>query len=388
MVFMSFQGRRFDDTPKAIYEYMKSRKKYDDFRFVWAFRNPEDHKVPDHDGRTTIVKWPSVAFLQALSEAGYWISNNRVLPYVYPRDDQVYVQCWHGTPLKRLGHDLKETTNAIYSLKDLLHKYDMDAMKMKFFVSPSAYATEKFISAFDLTGKGKEGAILEVGYPRNDRIVTATREDRAAAFKNLGILEDSGKKVILYAPTWREDQYGSTGYTYRLGLDFSKLLNALGDDYIFIFRVHYFISNSFDFSSFGSRIINMSEHDDINDLYIASDMLITDYSSVFFDYANTDKPIIFYMYDLDEYQDKARGFYINLDELPGDIVMEERYLSEAIKRASNPDAYAAAYDEKYRAFKAKYTYLDDGRATERLVDRIFADDLPIVSATPYPVHKP
>jgi CDP-glycerol glycerophosphotransferase len=372
MIFMSFLGRGFSDTPKAVYEYMKSREEYGDFRFVWAFRDPDAHRSLEDDDRTTVVEWRSVAFLNAMSRAGYWISNNRVPVHIWPRNDQVYVQCWHGTPLKRLGHDLAGTTNAINSMRDLLYKYDTDALKMRWFVSPSAYATEKFISAFDLAGKGKEDATLEIGYPRNDRLVTATEKDRAAAREGLGIPADA--KVVLYAPTWRDDQYSAaTGYTYDLGLDFRKLLDALGKDYTFIFRVHYFISNAFDFSSFGGRIIDASDHDDINDLYIASDMLVTDYSSVFFDYANTDKPMVFYMYDLDEYGNRARGFYIGLDELPGDIVTEEGKLAGAIREASDPEAYAAGYGEKYRDFKARYNYLDDGGAAGRLVGKIIGE---------------
>jgi CDP-glycerol glycerophosphotransferase len=370
-IFMSFLGRGFSDTPRAVYEYMKSRGEYGDCRFVWAFRDPGAYGHLEDDGRTTVVEWRSTAFLKALSKAGYWISNNRVPLHVWPRDDQVYVQCWHGTPLKRLGHDLEDTTNAINSLEDLLYKYDIDALKMRWFVSPSAYATEKFISAFDLAGKGREDAILEIGYPRNDRLITYTGDDRKAALAQLGIPEDTDKRVVLYAPTWRDDQYSAaTGYTYDLGLDFSRLLDALGEDYIFLFRVHYFISNSFDFSSFGGRIIDASDHGDINDLYIASDMLITDYSSVFFDYANTDKPMVFYMYDLAEYRDKARGFYIGLEELPGEIVTEEKELARAVGEAADGGLYEERYWEKYKAFKAKYDYLDDGKATERLVDRI------------------
>jgi CDP-glycerol glycerophosphotransferase len=370
-VFMSFLGRGYSDTPKAVYEYLKSHEEYDYARFVWAFRDPGAHRHLEEDGRTSVVEWRSRAFLKAVGKAGYWISNNRMPVHIWPREDQIYVQCWHGTPLKRLGHDLEGTTNAINSMEDLLYKYDIEALKLKWFVSPSAYATARFISAFDLSGKGKEGAILEIGYPRNDRLATYTKDDRLAVLEGLGIPAGTDKKIVLYAPTWRDDQYSAaTGYTYGPGLDFSKLREALGEGYIFLFRVHYFISNAFDFSSFAGYITDASGHDDINDLYIASDILITDYSSVFFDYANTGKPMVFYMYDLDEYRDEARGFYIGLDELPGEIVTREEGLARAIEGALDAPAYERGYGEKYRAFRATYNYLDDGEAAARLARKI------------------
>ncbi|MDR3225436.1 MAG: CDP-glycerol glycerophosphotransferase family protein [Clostridiales Family XIII bacterium] len=372
IVFMSFLGRGYSDTPKAVYEYMKQGEAYRDFRFVWAFRDPDAHKFMEEDPRTSVVAWRSAAFLKVMSRAGYWISNNRVPVHIWPRKDQTYVQCWHGTPLKRLGHDLEGTTNAINSLKDLLYKYDVDALKLRWFLSPSAYATDRFTSAFDLGGKGKEDAILEIGYPRNDSLVCSTAEDRARKLEGLGVPAD--KKVVLYAPTWRDDQYSAaTGYTYDLGLDFEGLRRALGEGYVILFRVHYFISNSFDFSSFGGYIVDASDIGDINDLYIASDILITDYSSVFFDYADTGKPMVFYMYDLEKYRDEARGFYIGLDELPGEIVTEEAELARAMRDALDAGSYEEKYGEKYAAFKAKYNNLDDGHATERLVKKVIGD---------------
>mgnify|MGYP000910123033 CR=1 FL=1 len=106
------------------------------------------------------------------------------------------------------------------------------------------------------------------------------------------------KKVILYAPTWRENQHlPGEGYQFQLPVDFKRWREVLGDEYVILFRAHYFISNSFDFVAFSGFVYDVSQMDDINPLYLAADVLITDYSSVFFDYANLRRPILFFMYD-------------------------------------------------------------------------------------------
>jgi CDP-glycerol glycerophosphotransferase len=182
--------------------------------------------------------------------------------------------------------------------------------------------------------------------------------------KDLSI--DSSKKIILYAPTWRDNQHISgQGYTYDLNIDFGKLREEFGDEYIILFRAHYFISNNIDLSEYEGFVYDVSKYDDINELYVISDILITDYSSVFFDYANLKRPIMFYMYDFDEYKNNMRDFYIDIDELPGPIAKTQNELIEAIK---NVETYQKDYGEKYKAFYDKYDYLDDGNASQRLLD--------------------
>ena len=153
---------------------------------------------------------------------------------------------------------------------------------------------------------------------------------------------------------------------YKTEVDFDRLQKELGDDYVILFRAHYFISNTFDFSKYEGFIYNVSLLDDINELYIVSDMLITDYSSVFFDYAILKRPIVYFMYDYELYKNEMRGFYIDLDELPGPIVQDEGALIEQIKALSDN----FVFDEKYKRFNGKYNYLDDANASRRLVERL------------------
>lgn len=364
--FQTFSGRGYSDSPKAIYEYMLNAPEYRDFHFVWSFKEPEKFSFLLENGRTETVRFRSRADNIALRRAKYWITNYRMLNHQFPRKDQVYVQCWHGTPLKRLGYDIKEGDNVMNSLPEVREKYRSDSRKFSYILSPSPFTTEVFASAWNLKETGQTDKILETGYPRNDRLVNATEEERREIRRKLGV---DGKKVILYAPTWRDNQHTSgMGYTYRTEVDFDKLRRELGNEYVILFRAHYLVANSFNFDKYKGFIYDVSQYSDINDLYIASDILVTDYSSVFFDYANLHKPIIFYMYDLEEYAGEIRGFYIPIEELPGPIVRDEDGLLEEIKKA---DAWKA--DEAYEAFHRKYNPLDDGHASERLLKEIIKD---------------
>ena len=286
-----------------------------------------------------------------------------MLNHQYPRKGQIYVQCWHGTPLKRLGYDLESSDNVMNSMKEIRSKYRSDAKKFSYIISPSPFTTEKFATAWNLVKTHQTDKIIEEGYPRNDRLINTDDAERERLRKELGV---EGKKVILYAPTWRDNQHTSgEGYTYKTEVDFDKLRDALGDEYVILFRAHYLVANSFDFDKYRGFVEDVSNHSDINDLYIASDILITDYSSVFFDFANLRRPVIFYMYDLEEYANELRGFYISLDELPGPIVRDEDALIEAVRAT---DGWTP--DEKYDAFRAKYNPKDDGHASERTLARI------------------
>ena len=360
--FQTFSGRGYSDSPKAMYEYMLQAPEYSDYRFVWSFREPEKYAFLEN-GRTRLVKFRTREDNIALRTAKYWISNYRMLDHQHPRREQIYVQCWHGTPLKRLGYDLESSDNVMNSGAEIRNKYRTDAKKFSYLLSPSPFCTEKFASAWNLVKTKQTHKIIEEGYPRNDRLINSTPEERSELRKQLGV---NDKKVILYAPTWRDNQHTSgEGYTYKTEVNFDKLQKDLGDEYVILFRAHYLVANSFDFEKYNGFVRDVSSYSDINELYIAADILVTDYSSVFFDYANLRKPIIFYMYDLEQYANELRGFYISLEELPGPIVRDENALLEAVRAC---DEWTP--NKKYDDFCAKYNPKDDGHASERVLKRI------------------
>lgn len=365
--FKAFNGKSYSCSPKAIYEYMLTQEQFKDFKFIWVFKEPEKHRYLEKNPNTTLVQDSTRAYLKAMAVSKYWIHNYRVSDHIYPKENQIYVQCWHGTPLKKLGYDITKGDNVLNSIEEIRFKYKVDAAKFKAILSPSRFASEKFISAWNLKAIGKENCVIEQGYPRNDKLFHADEADKLAIKKALGI-ENVHKKIIFYAPTWRDNQHDSTiGYTYKTEVDFDKLQEALGEEYIILFRAHYLVANSFDFEKYSDFVYDVSSYDDINDLYIVSDLLITDYSSVFFDYANLRRPMLFYMYDFDSYKNEMRDFYFDIDELPGPIVKDEDSLIEAIRGL---DRYMLAYGEKYIAFHNKFNYLDDGHASARVVDAV------------------
>ena len=361
--FQTFSGRGYSDSPKAMYEYMLKAPEYKDYSFVWSFREPEKFSFLNENERTSLVKFRTRADNIALRKAKYWISNYRMLDHQYPRKGQVYLQCWHGTPLKRLGYDIEEGDNVMNSVSEVREKYRTDAKKFSYLLSPSPFTTEKFASAWNLNETGQRYKVIEEGYPRNDRLINYKPGERDEIAKALGV---QGKKVILYAPTWRDNQHTSgEGYTYKTEVDFDKLHKELGNEYVVLFRAHYLVANSFDFEKYEGFVIDVSSYSDINDLYIVSDILVTDYSSVFFDYSNLKRPIIFYMYDLEQYASEMRGFYLSLDELPGPIVKEEDELIREIK-TTNGWKPAPEYEEFVKRFNPN----EDGNSSKRVIKKI------------------
>ncbi len=365
IVFESFMGRNYADSPRDIYEALLEDERFKDYTFVWCFRRTRDKKILFPALREAeLVKYQSIDYYRYFSQAKYIVSNSRTDTILTKREEQIYIQTWHGTPLKRLGYDIPVGDNALHSQEELCELYKIDAEKYDYLISPSAFCTEKFKSAFNLKENNPNVEIVEEGYPRNDYLTNYIENDVYYSKKIIGI-EKSHKKVILYAPTWRDNQYTyGVGYEFKLPIDFDKLRDELGDEYIILFRAHYFVAKNFDFSAYDGFIYDVSAYDNINDLYIAADILITDYSSVFFDYAVLKRPMIFYMYDLEDYQEEIRGFYISLDELPGPIVQTEDALVEAIQSEF-------VYDDKYKAFNEKFNALEDGNAAKRVVDKCF-----------------
>lgn len=375
IIFEAYLGKRYACSPKAIYEAILQDKRFKDYEFIWAFEDPKSHQdtLPNASlKRTTLVTYGSKEYFKYYGQAKYWISNSRIPEQINKKTGQIYVQCWHGTPLKRLGYDIIiESKNALNTEEEITEKYDLDAKRYSYMLSPSKFVSEKYISAFNLkkVQKGNPALIVEQGYPRNDFLYNYSADDVKKIKEQLKL--PTNKKIILYAPTWRDDQHSaSLGYTYQTEVNFDYLKKELSQDYIILFRAHYFVANKFDFKKYQNFIYDVSNIDDINYLYIISDVLITDYSSVFFDYANLRRPIIFFMYDLEYYTNQLRGFYFDLAILPGEIVKTENAL---IKILADLDTYQPAFSLKYEKFNQQFNYLDDGQASLRVIDTIFKD---------------
>lgn len=364
VVFESFQARYVACSPKALYMEMLENSEYADFELIWSLRNTNRADLAGN-GRTKVVKFESFAYYRALARAKYWVFNSNTRAFLKPGKNQVFVQTWHGTPLKKIGCDVARSGNAMTKLSDIEKIYNTEADKISYMVSPSDYCTEKFVSAFNLGSVNKADCVLTLGYPRNDFLFKATEDDCREIKEKQRIPAD--KKVVLYAPTFRDNKYtAKDGFKLESYMDFDKAKESLGEEYVILFRAHYFISGRMDLEKYKGFVFDVSDVEDINELYVISDMLITDYSSVFFDYANLKRPIIFYMCDYEEYKNELRDFYFDVSELPGPVVREQEEVFEQIKKMSGD----FVVDDKYQKFNAKYNYLDSADCSRRVLDEI------------------
>ncbi|MDR1774978.1 MAG: CDP-glycerol glycerophosphotransferase family protein [Actinomycetes bacterium] len=368
ILFEAYMGRSYACHPKAIYQDLLADPAFDEYRFIWAFDNPEKYADDPRFARAELVVSGSPAYRAACARAAVWVTNSRMPEYLVVKPDQTYLQGWHGTPYKRLGADIAiDTDNAMNSTKDLARRYARDAARFTWLVSPSPFTTDKFRSAFSLDAQGKTDIILEYGYPRNDYLCTVSAQQIIETKQRLGLPQE--KNILLYAPTWRDDMHDSaSGYYYRSSLDFHQLHETLGDQWLVLFRAHYFITNSFDFASLDGFVRNVTDVDDINDLFVVSDVLVTDYSSVFFDYANLYRPIIFYMYDKDHYQTGVRDTYLSTNELPGKITETQDEFLSALREI--PEVRGEIREGLAR-FNRRFNPYSDGLATRRVIDRVW-----------------
>src|SRR5699024_4827273 len=181
------------------------------------------------------------------------------------------------------------------------------------------------------------------------------------------------KKVILYAPTWRDDQFYRKGrYKFDLDLDLEMMKKQLGERYVVLLRMHYLVAENFDLARYQRFVYDMSGDEDIRDLYLISDLLMTDYSSVFFDYANLYRPIIFYVYDLDWYRDTLRGFYFDIEEhAPGPMIKPTEGVIRAIE---DFERRGFAVPDNFDAFYQEFCLLESGNSSKKVVDRVFQND--------------
>lgn len=351
----SFFGKSYSDSPKYIYEYI-CKNHPGKYRFIWVVNKKT--KIPYNPTR---VKRFSIRYAYYLARSKYYIFNVRQPEWVVKRKGNVFLQTWHGTPLKKLVFDQEEVMAASPLYKAQFYK---QSRLWDYLVSANKFSSKAFRSAF-LYDK----EILEYGYPRNDLLYHPDKDNIAAALKRkLNI--PKGKKTILYAPTWRDDEYYGRGeYKFTLKLNLRLLKKELGNEYIVLLRTHYFIADNLDITGLEDFVVNVSKYDDITELYLISDILITDYSSVFFDYANLKRPILFYTYDLEKYRDMLRGFYLDIEQdVPGPLLFTDEEVVEAIK---NIDAISARYKDKYNEFYEKFCSLEKGHAAELVAKRVF-----------------
>ncbi len=358
VIFESNVGRNYTGNPRAIYEEMV-RQGLDRRYRCYIILEDRSIKIP---GSAKKIKRKGFRYFYYFAIAGVWVSDSRLPMYMIKRSETTYIQTWHGTPLKKLALDL----DAIYMAgeSDLLEykkNFYENVQTWDYLISQNNYSSGIFRKAF-----GFDKEILEIGYPRNDMLFHNNNIEELKKIKErLGLPLD--KKVILYAPTWRDNEFhGKERYKFNPKLDFSLLMEELENDTVLIVKYHYLVMDQIDWTPYEGFIYSYDMSYDISLLYLVSDMLITDYSSVMFDYSILKRPMLFYCYDLDEYKDSLRGFYFDfIKEAPGPIVKSSSKLIRAIKEYDYN-----MYRDKYEAFTNKYNHADDGNASGKIVSLI------------------
>ena len=341
ILFESFQGKVIGDNPYAIFQEVASRNP----SFELLFTVSSKTKAPEG---AKGVRHGSIAWLKALASSKVLVNNTNFPGYFRKRPGQVYIQTWHGTPLKRLGRDIVD----VVPTGSYLRMMDREASYWDYLVSPSAYCSEIFPSTF-----GYKGTILETGYPRNDILINQASK-RDLIRRSLGIAD--GQKVVLYAPTWRDSQRTATGNWKPVNF----LPGSLGDNATVLFRGHT-NTHSAHTAQIARGTIDVTNYKNVAELYLAADVLVTDYSSSMFDFSVTGKPIIFLAPDFDDYVAK-RGFYFDFEQLaPGPILTDSSFLRKALESI---DSQKSEYAQRYLAWQMKFNKLEDGLASKRVVD--------------------
>ena len=344
-------GKQYGDSPRAIYEEL--RRARPDLACTWVGVRAQG---ADSVGRLTLrYGW-------LLGTAGTLISNQSLPHWIRTRRHQLYIQTWHGTPLKRMLHDLDHITGRDAGY---VARATRGAAQWGVMLSPNPHTTAAMASAFRHRAR-----VVESGYPRNDAFYAADAHERAARVRTrLGIAPE--RAIVLHAPTFRDEGLDGHGtFVPTEIIDLERFAERYGATATLVLRRHVLDRTAARIPPSAAHcVVDASGADDTQDLLIATDVLVTDYSSVAFDFLNTRRPSIFFAPDIESYRDRVRGFYLDeATDLPGPLVREtaqfEAALDEALARGS-----IAGYD--MARFARRYCPHDDGRAAARVVAELF-----------------
>jgi len=353
ILYESYHGGSFSCNPYAIFQSIYKDKRFYNYKHIWVINDKE--KIPEElksDSNIIFIKRNCDLYMRYLAKAKYLINNVSFPEYFIRKEGQLYLNTWHGTPIKTLGKDIKDD---FFAHKNATRNF----LQASHLISPNSFTTKILTNNFDIDDIYR-GVIAQTGYPRQDLTLNASTEYKQEIKNKLGI--KNNKPIVLYAPTWRGTLAGSKFDIEKLIIDI-KLFKKL--DINFIFRGHHMAEKLLDDVSEIKDVV-VSSSIDTNSLLSIVDILITDYSSISFDYMAVGKPIIYYTYDREEYESE-RGLYFPLEDVSEDIYKTNNEVAEAIKRLLN----AENISNKQQEAQEKFCAYDDGDATTRVVDLFF-----------------
>jgi CDP-glycerol glycerophosphotransferase len=350
VLFDSHMGKQFSDNPRAVFEELRCRGS--DLELVWDFIDPGAHpQVP-----ARVIQRHTFPYSEVVARARFVVDNQGLPAWVTKRPEQYHLQTWHGTPLKRMALHKLENSHALpETVARITGEAAWDAL-----VSPSDYFERTLVDSYRYTG-----ALIRGGTPRNDVLINHPDPDEAL-LRRLDLPPD--RKVVLYAPTFREDVKNARRAA-RVLFDLERWVEELGDTHYLLLRPHYL--NRFEIKPVHAPyLMDVSHVDEVSDLYRVSQLLVTDYSSVMFDYAWLDRPIVIYAPDYETYTQDTRGTYFDLRaDPPGPFCETQDELHDLVRTA---DEDGEDRLQRLKAFRDRYCGTEDGKAAARVVDHLLA----------------
>ncbi len=363
VVYHSFEGR-YSDSPRAIHRALRARG--GDLEHLWLTHPGQHDAFPDD---LELLEYGSPACVDALASCDLLVANTHTDFEWSKPPGCLYVQTWHGTPLKRIHWDV------LWAPEGRLERLQRDVDRWDLLLSPNPVSTPLLRRAFRF-----DREVLESGYPRNDALHAANRDEvRARVRHELGIAD--GQTAVLYTPTWRDDVvFSEGGKTFALELDVAQFADRLGSDHVLLLRLHRMLGAQ-EIAAAHHGVRDVSQRPEVSELYLAADVMVTDYSSTMFDFAITGKPMLFYTYDLDDFAGRLRGLYLDLvAEAPGPLLATTNAVIDALR---DLPALTRAYAPRYTRFTDRFCGLEDGHATDRVTARL-AEHLRPVPGLPSP----
>ena len=348
VLFESYWGTQIGCSPAGMSQYLT--RNHPDMHCAWLVN---DERIPA-EGKTTKIRKGTLPHYIAAARAHYLVSNVHFDDWLEKRTGQVLVQTTHGTPLKKVGLAAPNE----FETEQAFERFAQDCARWDYLIA-SGPLTESILKE----NYRFKGRFLRTGLPRNDSLFERNDPDIVMKLRQqYGIPHD--KKLILYAPTWRRrDQFD-------LKLDLTRMADEIGDEYIIGLRPHHLSTPGMNAAELDSRVINLASGPSAEDCYLMSDIVITDYSSLMFDVALLGKPMLFFVYDLEEYRDNMRGFNLDFEEeAPGPLLKTNDAVINAVK---NIDAVERQYSSKYERFKNGYCGYEQGRASQQIYQQIMA----------------
>ena len=340
VLFSSFGGKKFNDSPRVLFESIKNDTRFYDYKLVWAFENPELFNVEGAEK----VKIDSLKYFCTALRAKVWITSvNIERGLKFKNKKTIYINTWHGAGTKKIG-------NACSGRKD----YDFSNVDMM--LVQSEFEREIFLRDFNCN----PNAIRMIGFPRNDELFSIDSDKRERLKEQFNIPKD--KKVILYAPTWRDSKNGGISYDFVPPIDMKKWEEKLADKFVMLFRMHT-LTTEFDMK-YDEFARDVSNYDNLNHILAISDIIITDYSTIVYDCAVAKKPFICFGFDYDTYKEK-RGFYFDLNaEYPGGVLTNEDDVINRVLELSNNKNMS-----QFEAFREKYIQAG-GNSTNTVIEEL------------------